>query len=395
MPSFSNNLINPRYHHPELPIVRSPLQNFVIYLTQFSLTVVIYWATYWVAGGLGQAHEILSNPYAIINIPFQLWLSLICFIFLLKIFHPIPTILGGICVEYLLQMNFNGQITWVIMGYVIWCGIFQLAFRYQGGDYYKGSKLPKEIALTFIQIVTYLPIFYFFTPFSSSIEATFLNDGYNLRAYFLLYILINHILVIIFPAFLLWIIDRSLIPYFPLSDEESKRLEVAETEPLVENDAEDKDVDIYLEAIIPKPGELYSEVFSHHSILEDNHTIVLRLGKVRVYLCTRCTAMILGVIISGTLFWMLSELNQWMFPAEIAIWLVYLAPIIPLTDWGLQALHIRPATTTSRLITGFILGICLNMIMYAQGYETRILIAIAIYFSIFGVLYYFRSREKS
>ena len=133
-------------------------------------------------------------------------------------------------------------------------------------------------------------------------------------------------------------------------------------------------------------------ILTHHVIEEDDHTVVLQVGKTRVYFCTRCTAMIVGVIFAFFLAMILFSDLQVSLNTKVAFWLGTFLPLFPIVDWGLQALRIRKATTPSRLITGFILGFSMQLIPYAMGENLNYVFIVIGYFVIFGILYYFRMK---
>ena len=81
-------------------------------------------------------------------------------------------------------------------------------------------------------------------------------------------------------------------------------------------------------------------------------------------------------------------------PPKIALILVIILPLFPLTDWGLQAVLIRKATTISRLITGFILGIAMQMLAFMNEYQLLEIIIVACYFVILVILFYFRVQVR-
>jgi alpha-L-fucosidase len=372
-----------RHHHPDQPIKRTPLEVAVIWSVQFYFMIITYWIIGLIIGGVSHAHKLLQYPDYVYTIPFEFWFAIAIGLILVKLFHPLPAIAGLIVGEVLVQQasNFGSDptVTWVLVGYIAWIGCIQAIYPYRGGEYFQEGKIPRLIGMLLISIFAYLPILYILIPVPASI-----SEIMTWKGYYLLYFVINQLYLLLFLPFFWYFFDRKMSAYFPLTDAE--KAQIAANNESVEEDE--------YAIFFPQPGELYNLNLTHHPIEDDNHTIVLLVGKVRVYFCTRCTAMVLGVFFTFITMHMLWELFNWEIPANIAIVIVAIAPIVPLTDWGLQALYIRPATTTSRLITGFILGICMEMIAQSRGYERFLFPIIIVYFTIFGILYFFRMKQK-
>ncbi|RLI61061.1 MAG: hypothetical protein DRO88_13500, partial [Promethearchaeia archaeon] len=271
----------------------------------------------------------------------------------------------------------------VLIGFVIWVVLMESLFPYKGGDYYKADKILRQIGFSVLIIILYLPIIYFGFIFTYTFSQNLTIS--TARAYISLNFLVNNLILVIPLWICFFLIDRFLVPYFPLSEEDVEILSQYNNQ----NNADDE-----LDDFVPQPGEFYNQLFTHHSLEEDDHTIVFLLGKVRFYLCTRCTAMIFGIL--TTIF--LSSIAIYDFkliiPPKIALILVIILPLFPLTDWGLQAVLIRKATTISRLITGFILGIAMQMLAFMNEYQLLEIIIVACYFVILVILFYFRVQVR-
>ena len=61
-------------------------------------------------------------------------------------------------------------------------------------------------------------------------------------------------------------------------------------------------IDFYFGIHLLNPGEYYTQTLTHNTLYKDGHTMMFLLGKVRVYVCTRCTSMILGLIFALFVF---------------------------------------------------------------------------------------------
>jgi Ca2+/Na+ antiporter len=74
--------------------------------------------------------------------------------------------------------------------------------------------------------------------------------------------------------------------------------------------------------------------------------------------------------------------------------LCILLPIIGMIDWGTQKLKYRKSTTESRLITGFMIGIALNLLNFTRQYYFLMLIIITIYFGALFLLMYLGYKRE-
>ncbi|WP_371803094.1 DUF2085 domain-containing protein [Candidatus Lokiarchaeum ossiferum] len=382
----STNIAQPlkRHHDPLKNIHRGAFEQSLFYFFEFLLSFSLY---YFLAIGIRALNYLTIyslNPQILLQFHILFWISLCILWILAKIFNRYAVFFAGIAGEFFLEWTHSTNIQWVLIVYVGW-SILAESFRpYRGGEYYQGKHVFKQIGFSLAQLLLFLPILFFGFIFNTTFTAELtLNTA---RWLLLANFFVNNLLIII-PSWLgLWILDRLLSPYFPLSKEEEAIL-VAQ---------EENEDDEQLKSYFPQPGECYVQSLTHHSFFEDDHTIVIQLGKVRVYLCTRCTAMILGAAVTFFIISLITYSLEIQISGVWAFWFAALLPLLPLTDWGLQALLIRKATTSSRLFTGFIIGVAMNMITLADSHQTTLIIIILGYFLIFGVLSIFRKkfREK-
>lgn len=393
---------NIRHHNPNLPLKRSPfIQLFILFVQ-----LMIVWQGYYIFAMLsGNFREFLSfaiKSQQVFLIPISFWLSTLIIIVLAKLFNRYIVLIGALTAEwYFEQFIYETPPQPVVIGYLAYLIIIESLSPYKGGDYYEGNHALKQMGSKIIAILVFLPILYFAFRFETSVPL-FSHEGFQVRFYLCLIFLINNLLLVI-PSWLsFWILDRTLKPYFPLEKSDAERLQEAQQHSVYDEKQEDgtprtpsstdkKFWELY-QQILPQPGEVYLQIFTHHALEDDDHTIVVPLGKVRIYFCTRCTAMIFGVIFSFLLSIIIFHDFQLPINTKIAFWLGSILPLFPLLDWGLQALKIRKATTTSRLITGFILGVSMQFIPFAMGEHFFYGLVVLGYFGIFSVLYIIRRR---
>ncbi|MFX1498938.1 MAG: DUF2085 domain-containing protein [Promethearchaeota archaeon] len=139
---------------------------------------------------------------------------------------------------------------------------------------------------------------------------------------------------------------------------------------------------------------IYNLILTHHPLSASDHTFHLKFGRTKIYFCSRCSGVIIGGIITLFFFHLINLIFHVSPSPEIALFLMILAPIPGLIDWGTQRLLLRKSTTSSRLLTGFIIGIGLNLINYTYKYYGITLTIIAIDFSILFLLMFLGYRKE-
>ncbi len=375
----------PRFHNPNDPIIRTRFQTLIIWLIEFLITAMLYYFSTRDIRALNYLTIYSVNPAILVNsFPLHFWISILMILFLARLFKRTAVLLGAISIELMIEYVKTTQIQPVLIGFIIWALIFESFMPYKGGEYYSGQKLLKQIGFNFLYILLYLPIIYFGYVFTFSFTEDISES--TARTFIALNFLVNMLFLIV-PLWLsFFILDRFLVPYFPLTEEDNELISQNRN---LNNDIGDYD------DFIPRPGEFYNHLFTHHSLEEDDHTIIVIIGKVHFYLCTRCTAMIFGIL--TTIFLSSIALYEFDIPfsSKLALYLVIILPIFPLTDWGLQAVLIRKATTASRLITGFILGIAMQMLAFmSDEYVVLEIIIVSFYFVILAILFYLRVQVR-
>jgi len=147
------------------------------------------------------------------------------------------------------------------------------------------------------------------------------------------------------------------------------------------------------EIFASKEQHLYYALLTHHPISASDHTFYFQLGRTKIYFCSRCSGMIIGMIMSVFFTHLFQLIVNPQFSSELAFIIIVIFPIPGLIDWGTQKLLLRTSTTESRLFTGFIIGIALHFISFTREYYFLTLVIITIYFSIFFLFFYFGQKR--
>ncbi|HUW90596.1 MAG TPA: DUF2085 domain-containing protein [Candidatus Nanopelagicaceae bacterium] len=142
-----------------------------------------------------------------------------------------------------------------------------------------------------------------------------------------------------------------------------------------------------------KEQHLYYMLLTHHPISASDHTFFFQFGRTKIYFCSRCSGMVIGIILSVFFTHLFQLIVNPQFSSELAFIVIIIFPIPGLIDWGTQKLLLRTSTTESRLFTGFIIGIALHFISLTREYYLLTLILITVYFSIFFLFFYFGQKR--
>ncbi|MHA1520372.1 MAG: DUF2085 domain-containing protein [Promethearchaeota archaeon] len=332
---------------------------------------------------------IYENPSRIMSFPLSYWLGPLSLIFLAKFFNRNIVLIAGIGIGFYFEAIISpNPIQFIYLAYLGIIIVVESLKPYEGGDYSRGNLIVKQLGLSMLGVLIIAPGIYFGFRFDPDYIFA-LHPESLIRLYITLVFIVNHFFIVFTNWLILWVVDRKLTPYFPLDPKDQATLNNFNRSEFQDESNPSTD---YFQDFLPQPGEVYLHILTHHVIEEDDHTVVLKVGKTRLYLCTRCTAMIVGVIFAFFLAMILFGDLQVSINTSIAFWLGTFLPLFPLLDWGLQALRIRKATTTSRLITGFILGFTMQLIPLAMGKNLNYVFIVIGYFVIFGILYYFQMK---
>ncbi len=152
---------------------------------------------------------------------------------------------------------------------------------------------------------------------------------------------------------------------------------------------------LYDYALATKVRHFYYIFLTHHPTSMSDHTFCLKFGRTCFYFCSRCS----GVMIGGMLAFFFTHLYERIYNVELnpefALILCIILPIPGLLDWGTQRLLFRKSTTSTRLLTGFIIGNALHFMSFAtKKYYFFMIFLLILYFSILGALMYFGHRKE-
>ena len=150
---------------------------------------------------------------------------------------------------------------------------------------------------------------------------------------------------------------------------------------------------IYDKALASKERHLYYLLLTHHPVSASDHTFYFQFGRTKIYLCSRCSGMIIGIILSIFLTHLVQSILNVQFSSELALFIIIVFPIPGLIDWGTQKLLFRKSTTESRLFTGFIIGVALHFISFTGEYYFLTLFIVPFYFSILVILIFLGQKK--
>lgn len=113
-------------------------------------------------------------------------------------------------------------------------------------------------------------------------------------------------------------------------------------------------------------------LLAHHPYSELDRTVKICIGKTDLFLCTRCTGQYLGIIVYLSFFLQEPTVN-------LLISSIILLPLPATLDWLTQTLKWRKSTTLIRLITGFLFGIWIGVLVHAiKAWNINLLIVMVV-----------------
>lgn len=294
----------------------------------------------------------ISTPYVSIN-EFSLvfGVSLLVFTFFSIIAGPILAFIAGFFGELLFQLAFYNSV------FLDWCFIVALFGMIAGIYKYKPLKYQKfkGILITFIILVIDSVIMMFFiTMFQFIFDSTALQFEILIINFGFKFLLEALLSVMISVPILLFIYDKVL----------------ASTE-----------------------RHLYYLGLTHHPISASDHTFYFQFGRTKLYLCSRCSGMILGIVMSIFFTHLVQQIFDAKFSSEVALLITIIFPIPGLIDWGTQKLSSRTSTTESRLLTGFIIGVAAHFISFTGEYYFLTIFIVTFYFVILIILIFFSQKK--
>ncbi|MBY9008622.1 MAG: DUF2085 domain-containing protein [Candidatus Lokiarchaeota archaeon] len=294
----------------------------------------------------------ISSPYietASFSIVFSVSLLILTFFSVLS--GPLPAFFAGFLGELVYQIAYYGTI------YIDWCFIVAIygalagIYKYKPLKYHDIKKIFYSVVILFINsliatisIVTATTLFH-----HSSLPLAVLISNFGLKFFFE-----SIISVIILVPILLIIFDK---------------------------------------IFASKEQHLYYMLLTHHPISASDHTFHFQFGRTKIYFCSRCSGMVIGIIISVFFTHLFQLIVNPQFSSELALLVIIIFPIPGLIDWGTQKLLLRTSTTESRLLTGFIIGIALHFISFTRDYYFLTLVMVTIYFGIFFLFFYFGQKK--
>jgi len=150
---------------------------------------------------------------------------------------------------------------------------------------------------------------------------------------------------------------------------------------------------IYDKVLASKERQVYWTLLTHHTIAESDHTFHLKFGRTRFYFCSRCSGVVIGVLIATFITHYIELVTNAVISPEIAVILCIFLPLIGMIDWGTQRLMFRKSTTRLRIFTGLLIGSALHFLYFTSVYYVYMIIIIAIYFGILFLLIYLGNRK--
>ena len=151
---------------------------------------------------------------------------------------------------------------------------------------------------------------------------------------------------------------------------------------------------LYDKAFATRERHLYYILFTHHPFSMSDHTFYFKFGRTYIYLCSRCSGVIIGGMFAFFFTRLIERIYNCEFSQEVAIFLCIILPIPGLIDWGTQRMLLRTSTTESRLFTGFIIGNALHFMSFTNKYYFFMLFLLILYFSILGLIMYFGHKKE-
>jgi len=278
--------------------------------------------------------------------------TLLLFTFLSFLAGSVHGLIDGFIAEFLYQLAFYNQI------YIEWCLIVAILgfliglYKYKPLKYHEGIKVYYTflalVISSFIMTGVIIGLQALFYQGQFTLETLIINFGFKFFAQALISI------VFVIPILLV----------------------------------------LYDKAFAASEKHLYYMFLTHHPISASDHTFYLKVGRTKIYFCSRCSGVIIGGLLSLFLLNLIEVIFKTEFSPEVALILISILPIPGLVDWGTQRLLLRKSTTESRLFTGFILGSALHIMSFTSKYYSFTVLILVTYFSIFFLLVYFGHKKE-
>lgn len=150
---------------------------------------------------------------------------------------------------------------------------------------------------------------------------------------------------------------------------------------------------VYDKVLATTERDLYYLLLTHHEVSASDHTFYFQFGRTRIYFCSRCSGMVIGIITSIFFVHIVQRIFDTQFSQEVALFIIIIFPLPGLIDWGTQKLSLRKSTTGSRLFTGFIIGVAAHFISFTGKYYFLTIIFVTFYFAILIILIFLGQKR--
>lgn len=132
-------------------------------------------------------------------------------------------------------------------------------------------------------------------------------------------------------------------------------------------------------------------LFAHHFREEcESHCVSLPLFGKRIYLCARCTGLILGLLFLHSFF----LLFRGLFLQDLLKFALFLlCGILMALDWFLYKLEVVPSTSLRRFLAGILGGVSLGFLSRVQS-AFLLAIGFAIVFLTLGLVIYVKETRE-
>lgn len=109
-----------------------------------------------------------------------------------------------------------------------------------------------------------------------------------------------------------------------------------------------------LKRVIDEVGEdrVYA-LLAHHEPDKFYKTVEVRFFNKKIRLCARCTGIYFGIISTIIYLLLLLPISQ-----SLSRVIIYFFPIPAMLDWGLEKYNLWKGNNATRIVSGFLLGIC-------------------------------------
>ena len=322
------------------PKSKSKLRYLAVNLLTIIFIIMTYFYISEIFGSISTPY-IYANKFEIIFAP-----SLYIFVLFSILSGPIQAFISGLLGEFIYQLAFYDslEISWCFL--IGFFGLISALYKYKPLKY---QKVKPILYSSLILIVTSI----IFVVFMIFYQILLYSNIINLNQIFINFGLKLFIECLVSITFLI-----------PLS------------------------LFIYDRILASEERVVFNLFLTHHPVEASDHTFAFKFGRTYVYFCSRCSGMMIGLIFSIFFIHVVEKIIHSVFDPSFALLLIIILPIPGLIDWGTQRLLLRSSSTSSRIFTGFIIGVAMNLVPFTEDYKFIAFIIISIYFGILLVLFY-------